>query len=28
MKTDRLVIFFDDDEKVKYYGFHKGTGEL
>jgi hypothetical protein len=28
MKADRLVIFFDEDEKVKYYGFHKGTDEL
>ena len=28
MKADRLVIFFDENEKVKYYGFHKGTGEL
>jgi hypothetical protein len=23
-----LVIFFDEDEKVKYYGFRKGTDEL
>ena len=28
VKSDHLVIFFDDNEKVKYYGFHKGTGEL
>jgi len=28
VKTDHLVIFFDEDEKVKYYGFHKGTDEL
>jgi hypothetical protein len=28
MKADRLVIFFDEDETVKYYGFHKGTDEL
>ncbi len=28
MKADRLVIFFDENEKVKYYGFHKGTDEL
>jgi ABC-type cobalt transport system substrate-binding protein len=28
VKSDHLVIFFDDNEKVKYYGFHKGTDEL
>jgi hypothetical protein len=28
VKSDHLVIFFDQDEKVKYYGFHKGTDEL
>ena len=28
VKSDRLVIFFDEDEKVKYYGFDKGTDEL
>jgi len=28
VKSDRLVIFFDEDEKVKYYGFNKGTDEL
>ena len=28
VKSDHLVIFFDEDEKVKYYGFHKGTDEL
>jgi len=28
VKSDHLVIFFDDQEKVKYYGFHKGTDEL
>ncbi len=28
VKSDHLVIFFDEDEKVKYYGFHKGTAEL
>jgi len=28
VKTDHLVIFFDEDEKVKYYGFRKGTDEL
>jgi hypothetical protein len=28
VKTDHLVIFFDESERVKYYGFHKGTQEL
>jgi hypothetical protein len=28
VKSDHLVIFLDDDEKVKYYGFLKGTDEL
>ncbi len=28
VKTDHLVIFFDENERVKYYGFHKGTDEL
>ncbi len=28
VKSDHLVIFLDDNEKVKYYGFHKGTGDL
>ncbi len=27
-KSDQLVIFFDENERVKYYGFHKGTAEL
>ncbi len=27
-RSDRLVIFFDENERVKYYGFHKGTAEL
>ncbi len=28
VKADHLVIFFDANERVKYYGFHKGTDEL
>jgi hypothetical protein len=28
VKSDHLVIFLDDNEKVKYYGFLKGTEEL
>jgi hypothetical protein len=28
VKSDHLVIFLDENEKVKYYGFHKGTDEL
>lgn len=28
VKSDHLVIFLDEEEKVKYYGFHKGTDEL
>ncbi|OGP96472.1 MAG: hypothetical protein A2157_07850 [Deltaproteobacteria bacterium RBG_16_47_11] len=28
VKSDHLVIFLDENEKVKYYGFRKGTDEL
>jgi len=28
VKSDHLVIFLDDQDRVKYYGFHKGTEEL
>jgi hypothetical protein len=28
VKTDHLVIFFDENERVKYYGFQRGTQEL
>lgn len=28
VKSDHLVIFFDDDERVKYFGFRKGTEEF
>ena len=28
IKSDHLVIFLDDSDRVKYYGFHKGTEEL
>ncbi len=28
VKTDHLVIFFDANDRVQYYGFHKGTDEL
>ena len=28
VKSDHLVIFLDDNDKVKYYGFYKGTEEL
>jgi len=28
VKSDHLVIFLDDNEKVQYYGFRKGTDEL
>lgn len=28
VKSDHLVIFLDDNETVKYYGFRKGTDEL
>jgi len=28
VKSDHLVIFFDENERVKYYGFRKGTEEL
>ena len=27
-KSDQLVVFFDDNEKVKYYGFRRGTEEF
>ena len=26
--SDHLVIFLDDNDRVMYYGFHKGTEEL
>jgi len=28
VKSDHLVIFLDENEKVKYYGFRRGTEEL
>jgi hypothetical protein len=28
VKSDHLVIFLDDNDKVKYYGFRKGTEEF
>ena len=28
VKSDYLVVFFDDEDIVSYYGFHKGTDEL
>jgi len=28
VKSDHLVIFLDDNDRVKYYGFYKGTDEL
>jgi hypothetical protein len=28
IKSDHLVIFLDENERVKYYGFHRGTKEL
>ncbi len=28
VKSDHLVIFFDDNERVKYFGFRKGTREF
>lgn len=28
VKSDHLVIFLDENDRVKYYGFHKGTDEL
>lgn len=28
VKSDHLVIFLDDHDRVKYYGFYKGTDEL
>jgi hypothetical protein len=27
IKTDHLVVFIDDNERVKYYGFKKGISE-
>jgi hypothetical protein len=26
--SDHLVIFLDNNDRVMYYGFHKGTEEL
>ena len=28
VKSDHLVIFIDDQDRVQYYGFYKGTEEL
>jgi len=28
VKSDHLVIFLDENDRVKYYGFHKGTDDL
>jgi hypothetical protein len=28
VKSDHLVIFIDENDRVKYYGFYKGTDEL
>jgi hypothetical protein len=28
VKSDHLVIFMDENDRVKYYGFYKGTDEL
>jgi hypothetical protein len=28
VKSDHLVIFLDDNDRVKYYGFYKGTDEF
>lgn len=28
VKSDHLVIFLDENGRVKYYGFHRGTKEL
>ncbi|MCX8117039.1 MAG: hypothetical protein N3G78_03765 [Desulfobacterota bacterium] len=28
VKTDHLVIFLDENDRVQYYGFHRGTDEL
>lgn len=28
VRSDHLVIFLDDNERVKYYGFRRGTKEL
>jgi hypothetical protein len=28
VKSDHLVIFLDEKDRVKYYGFRKGTDEL
>lgn len=27
IRTDHLVVFIDDNDRVKYYGFKKGTSE-
>jgi hypothetical protein len=27
IKTDHLVVFVDDNDRVKYYGFKKGISE-
>lgn len=27
IKTDHLVVFIDDNDRVEYYGFKKGTAE-
>jgi hypothetical protein len=27
VRTDHLVVFIDDNDRVKYYGFTKGTAE-
>jgi hypothetical protein len=28
VKSDHLVVFLDENERVKYYGFYRGTEEL
>jgi len=28
LRTDHLVVFIDDNDRVEYYGFKKGTAEL
>jgi hypothetical protein len=28
VKSDHLVVFIDENDKVQYYGFYKGTDEL
>lgn len=28
VKSDHLVVFVDENDKVQYYGFYKGTDEL